>query len=146
MAFPTSPTNGQTYKNYTYKSASASWKQTQAIYDSGSNANGSWIRFADGTMTCSFRNNRTQTITLTTPANSSAVAYATWVWTFPQAFISAPTGLTATGDFGWGPGLEYHQAFSATTTQATIEEGILVSVNPASLSCDTYVTATGKWK
>ena len=146
MAFPTSPTNGQTYKNYTYDSTSGSWKRTQAVYDSGSNANGSWIKYSDGTMICTYHYNRTQALTLTTFTNSSTIAYCGWIWTFPQAFSAAPTGISVTGDFNWGPGLEYHQAYNGSITSCNVEEGVLVSVTPTTLPCDTFMYAIGKWK
>ena len=54
---------------------------TGAIIESGSNANGVYVRFADGTQLCQ------GTATLTTILTSNILG---GTWTFPAAFISAP--------------------------------------------------------
>ena len=74
MAFPSSPTNGQIYKNYKYNSSLGAWEvvpfsdngdlvlepetggsildgiSNSPIIESGSNSNGSWIKYYDGIM------------------------------------------------------------------------------------------------
>lgn len=49
---------------------------TGAVVEKGSNANGQYVRFADGTQICDFR------------ATSSSAGAVTW--TFPAAFIAIP--------------------------------------------------------
>jgi len=58
---------------------------TGAIYQYGSNANGSYIRFADGTQICTIGSGLVPT----------ATGVAGFAWTFPIAFITAPTYTNA---------------------------------------------------
>lgn len=64
---------------------------TGAIAEFGSNANGSYVRYLDGTQIC-WRNNISVTL-------SSAAAVA-WTGTFPAAFSGSTTALFATGGGG----------------------------------------------
>jgi hypothetical protein len=61
------------------------------IYDSGSNANGSWIRYTDGTMMQWFWD----TVLTTTTGPTGALFYASKAFTFPVAFSTPPTVSTA---------------------------------------------------
>lgn len=56
---------------------------TGAIYERGSNANGDYIKFADGTMMC---------FTSGFPVPAVANGAASEVWTYPANFIAAPCG------------------------------------------------------
>jgi hypothetical protein len=68
---------------------------TGAIVQSGSNADGSYVRWADGTQICHHR--------ITLGFVSSASLYA--AWTFPQAFSAAPTVVATVLDHGtYAPG------------------------------------------
>lgn len=59
---------------------------TGAIIERGSNANGEYTRWADGTQTCTSR---------------AALPAADTLWTFPAAFTSTPTlGLALEGSLG----------------------------------------------
>lgn len=60
---------------------------TGAIIETGSNANGRYTKYADGTMICYF--NQAQSMAATTAAGS--MFYAASTWTFPAAFSSPPT-------------------------------------------------------
>jgi hypothetical protein len=53
---------------------------TGAIIERGSNANGAFVRFADGTQIC------TETRTITPVANT----FTSYTWTYPAAFIADP--------------------------------------------------------
>jgi len=50
MAFPISPVEGQIYKNKVWRSSSSTWIDGSAIAETGSNSNGSYIKYSDGTM------------------------------------------------------------------------------------------------
>ena len=61
------------------------------IVEYGSNANGEYVRFADGTQICL----RTDTVSSPTTSSTSAFGgtayYHLYSWTYPAAFIAAPT-------------------------------------------------------
>ncbi len=71
---------------------------TGAIIEQGSNANGNYVKFADGTMICYFRDSTSVT---TTTAAGSFYAGGPTAYTFPVAFVGnpivAPGGGYATG-------------------------------------------------
>lgn len=72
------------------------------IVESGSNANGEYVRFADGTQIC-----RRADPDLTTISTASGAVYSTTSsWTYPAAFIEGPTVLgnssRSTGGASWG--------------------------------------------
>lgn len=59
---------------------------TGAVIESGSNANGTFMKLADGTMICT-----ATTASITWPAGSSGG----WTWTFPAAFAGVPPKMLA---------------------------------------------------
>jgi len=108
------------------------------IYDSGSNANGSWIRYSDGTMQVWF--NVTTSIGSATGLPSPILYEGSYTWTFPQSFISlpsissptinAPSAHTVSGRI-WG---------TPSTTSAIIGGYASVAAN-----YPITVSAIGKW-
>ena len=60
------------------------------VVERGSNANGEYVRFADGTQICTF----------SSPFSASSVV----TWTYPAAFSSTPPCLLAASDFPTVPG------------------------------------------
>lgn len=72
------------------------------VVESGSNANGEYVRFADGTQIC-----RRADPDLTTISTATGAVYSTTSsWTYPAAFIEGPTVLgnssRSTGGASWG--------------------------------------------
>jgi hypothetical protein len=70
---------------------------TGAIIERGSNANGGFVKYADGTMICTY------VATVTDQAISSAYGSlyeGTRSWTFPSAFSSAPIPINGSGTIG----------------------------------------------
>lgn len=57
------------------------------VVERGSNANGEYVRFADGTQICTFTGSAQN---ITTASGSSFISSATETWTFPAAFLGAP--------------------------------------------------------
>ncbi|RLD75030.1 MAG: hypothetical protein DRJ15_17575 [Bacteroidetes bacterium] len=55
------------------------------VVESGSNANGSWVKFADGTMICSHTGSL-----LTTDSTGTVWLYASEVFVFPVSFVDIP--------------------------------------------------------
>lgn len=63
---------------------------TGALFESGSNANGSYTRYSDGTQICSF--------TDVLPWTGSSVTLSK-VWTYPAAFLSRPSIILTPMDY-----------------------------------------------
>lgn len=113
-----------------------------SIVESGSNENGNWIKYADGTMIC------TKEITLTTAmTNSWGALYESdtlSLGNFPQTFISKPiVSITNNGTAGRGAIIE--ASWGTTTTSV----GSCWLCRGTSLQADDYyfnIIAIGKWK
>jgi len=83
---------------------------TGAVIERGSNANGEYVRFADGTLICTRTTGITQTVTA---AVGSVFASSTeFIASFPATFVNAEIGLaySVATSARWGMG----RAFSAT--------------------------------
>ena len=59
-----------------------------AVIESGDNANGNYVRFADGTQVCWIT-----ALTAQSGASGESANYATADWTFPSEFIGIPCAL-----------------------------------------------------
>lgn len=85
------------------------------IVESGSNDNGSWIKYSDGTMIC------TKTTSIITPITSPwGALYESGdviLGQFPQAFISNPR-VSVTNNSSSGAGALIEAVFQVTTTSA----------------------------
>lgn len=85
------------------------------IVESGSNDNGSWIKYSDGTMIC------TKTTSIITPITSPwGALYESGdviLGQFPQAFISNPR-VSVTNNSSSGAGALIEAVFEVTTTSA----------------------------
>lgn len=94
---------------------------TGAIVEKGSNSNGEYVRFADGTQICIFTES-TNTLNANTASGNMFVSSSTNTWTFPAAFANT-TNLVASGQ-------------TSTT-------GRWLSIGAPSTSAVTYLHATG---
>ena len=109
------------------------------LMQSGSNANGSWIKFADGTMICYFNG----AIIPSTPNNE----YTDIEFTFPIPFISTPTvipSLTSDStDYNMG-----HYTISAPTQKLTLSGFAVRFFNNTGSNRSPSISyiAIGKWK
>lgn len=76
---------------------------TGQVVERGSNANGDYVRFADGTMICTHRADHGATAV---SAAGNVFAKSTLSWTFPANFIAAArvsvTGSSQTNQYTWG--------------------------------------------
>lgn len=101
--------------------------QYVAVVGSGSNANGYWRKFSDGTMDCYFTNARnSDTLTWSTATIAGATYYYTGVdyWTFPTPFLTGSTvNVMASGDIG-SAAPETHTAWHIDNTKCRVESGI----------------------
>lgn len=114
---------------------------TGAIIERGSNANGEYVRFADGTQICT---NHFFSIPARSIANSSLFRTANVTWTFPANFIINPVcgGKPVLGDSaanGWF-GLGNEADGSLTSTSFAIH-----GATPTSTSGIAALFAIGRW-
>ena len=109
-----------------------------AIMESGSNANGSFIKFADGTMICSRQFSSTTVSALTVSGVIN--------WTYPVAFTAIPVisvalkvDFSGTNEAGWFTG----DSSAADTVSAT--RFLIRNPSGGSVTYLPYATAIGKW-
>ena len=107
------------------------------IVESGSNADGEWTRWADGTQICSVSSTPS---TLTTSTAVGALARGSVTWDFPIAFISTPTGCSSS--------LSANSNEFAVTSGGSTTEAIVTgwSVNGSSRTRSPSAVAIGRWK
>lgn len=99
---------------------------------SGSNVNGSWTKFADGTMLAR------HTVNVATVA---ANTIAGTVWTFPIAFVGVPEVIPAVASYDTNQLVSVgHKDTIATTSTIALVSG----VGPVNMSID--CVAYGRWK
>jgi hypothetical protein len=107
---------------------------TGAIIQRGSNANGEFVRFADGTQICT----RTTTASGVTVAAGNVFRSDPVTWTFPAEFAALPTvgGGSLSSSGRW-------VALNALSTAAT--EILWIGSVSAAGSTGAYLQATGRW-
>lgn len=103
---------------------------TGAIIEHGSNANGGYVRFADGTQIC------------LTVGNLSATAQV--IWTFPASFVSL-TYLSAATDFSASPGFYFVESSSASLFEATLYRFVRSDMSPTTDPFGIRAVAIGRW-
>ncbi|UBB15409.1 hypothetical protein [Comamonas odontotermitis] len=108
---------------------------TGAIVQRGSNANGEFVRFADGTMIC--QHSFTESLNLNTQA--SGFYFATQGWTFPATFAVAPQVIPQTRI---GSQLTPMAPGDSTTTLCNF---FPLALSSQSGTATTRVTAIGRW-
>ena len=114
-------------------SAMPSVKNT-LILESGSNANGNWIKYEDGTMIC------THLVTPLAPSASSGGIFQSpspVTWVFPKEFIThAATAGNTASDSRW-----------ITTTRGTTQCNIRqISSATSNTEVESVILAIGKWR
>lgn len=109
------------------------------IVESGVNANGTYIKFADGTMICRI----TSLITLDINTADGSIFYGATSWTFPATFYAAPTvpaaAFAAASASLWGG------ATGATNTTSTAL-GVFGATSVTAGSVTVHAIAVGRWK
>lgn len=111
---------------------------TGAIIERGSNANGEYVRFADGTQICT----RSASGALTTTPYGSALHQSTvGTWTFPAPF-STTVGLVVGGSGADAGAIGWTSATSLNVNSASIRY-ITITANPSTSAICTV--AIGRW-
>lgn len=105
---------------------------TGQVVERGSNANGEYVRFADGTQICTFA---AASQNITTASGSSFISSSTDTWTFPATFLNAPVvfGRADSASNRWmtfavvdATSAAYRQA--GTISSATAVQSILAAI------------------
>jgi hypothetical protein len=107
---------------------------TGAIIESGSNANGEFVKYADGTMICT----GSPGSTATTNSAGGSIYNGTISWTFPATFSSEPTGASiASSSVRWGGNFR-----DVTTTSADVFQ---FAGSSSSTTTVVSAMAIGRW-
>ena len=115
------------------------WATAGAVY--GSNSNGSYIRFADGTQIC-WASHSDSSFNSIVIGNDTNYKYRPKYWLFPAAFANTPV-VTSSGDIE-GARVDILNSYDSSTTQCTIEVGQYNTSTIVVTSC--YTLAIGRWK
>ena len=112
---------------------------TGAIIERGSNANGEYVRFADGTQIC------TKELTLNY-VNGIDMA---GIWTFPAGFVAPPIANHTPRPLGFTPTVRTYQMISrvnsATTSDVSVAAANPSATNVSGDTLPTHVQAIGRW-
>lgn len=104
--YGTGVSDGNVYRRRWYDGSWSAWTlyQGPALFESGSNGNGSWIRFpSNGLQVCWWHR-----YTTTLPINNvygNLYLSSVQTWTYPRSFTSQPTVIC--GTFQWGTGASW---------------------------------------
>lgn len=108
-----------------------------AVFQSGSNANGDFIRFANGWQICILNTTATVAVTL---GPASGLYYGSASWTYPAAFSSAPIPICSANSGGV---LTINLSPTTTLTSAAPGIGSIASIPSRSYSLALF--AVGRW-
>jgi hypothetical protein len=114
---------------------------TGAVIERGSNSNGEYVRFADGTQICS---QRLTDIAIDNSFGSGGLFRSnTFSWTFPATFVvGSINGANVFGRVTSVDGLCVQIPHGNLTTQATEMRAVATA---SVASTDVFLTATGRW-
>ena len=105
---------------------------TGAVIQRGSNANGAFVRYADGTQIC-----WTESAFIVPPIGNSSVT-----WTFPIAFASRPGFVSLVPDIGLGSDARTYAAHSQYSG-ISASNCKFVTYMASTVGCGAF--ATGRW-
>lgn len=113
---------------------------TGAIIEKGSNDNGTYTKFADGTMVCTYSASVTDQACST---DYAPLYHGTRSWTYPHAFISEP--VVAVPLFKWGTGASWGGVAGGVTTSSVTLRIYDVASRASGTSTLIGATAIGRW-
>lgn len=120
---------------------------TGAIIERGSNANGEYVRYADGTQICWGEINAGSILSVGVGTFAEPYSTATFAWTFPASFIDLPnfsgSALAGTGSV-YDRALDVH-ATSVNLTGASTINVIRKTGSAADVSPVAHLRAIGRW-
>ena len=113
---------------------------TGAVIERDLNANGEWVRFADGMLICTVR------VTSTTQAFTlyiSPIHISNYTWTFPAGFIAAP--VVNCSEFRWGTSASWAGVATTASTSNVVLRGYDGAPNATGTATIISATAIGRW-
>lgn len=116
----------------------------QADIESGSNANGNWIKYSDGTMICTMKG--TGTANLSNSWGSVYYGEISTTFTFPQEFIAIPNvqiSAFPTGSSAFWVGTN---ATPVITTSSYKNVALIRPTSASNVAYEIDIVAIGKWK
>ncbi|MBF8793495.1 hypothetical protein IRZ70_11835 [Pseudomonas monteilii] len=114
---------------------------TGAIIERGSNANGEYTKYADGTMECWMSINVTDQAIDTVYAGG--VYQGTRTWSFPSSFIGTPTVIA--GSFRWGSAASWASIAGAPSGSTVTLRGFDMVSRAAGTVVQISAKAIGRW-
>lgn len=108
--------------------------------ESGSNENGNWIKYSDGTMICW---NHIEVTDQAIDTTYGSLYQGSRTISFPVAFNSTPSVHCSL--FHWGTSASWGCVVGANTTAATIR-GLDISSRATGTICEISWQAIGRWK
>lgn len=118
------------------------------VVEQGTNGNGTYRKYSDGTMECWNTFNYTSVdpaAVANTSFNGSTYYYVPGNWTYPASFLSGSSvSVLFSGDLG-GLQPETHIVYPNDNTKCSIESGIL-GVSPSGKTLKQSLYARGVWK
>lgn len=108
-----------------------------AIIERGANSNGEFVKFADGTLICTF--NRSASLAMA--GYSSGVYFGQFTWSFPAQFNGGVGFVGASYADNFAPG--WASCVSTNSTQCVIT---CYSAGASNTGTFTQVTAVGRWR
>jgi hypothetical protein len=115
---------------------------TGAIIERGSNANGEFVKYADGTMICTKNIGNVDPVTTATMAT---IPYWADDWTYPSAFVASPSLSTSgatrsgTGGRGWATHTNARSTTSCNFRHTSMSSAAFDNVQQVAY------TAIGRW-
>lgn len=113
-----------------------------SVVESGSNSNGNYVKFADGTMICYL------SIEVTDQALNNAYGANLYqgsrTWTYPVQFIDDNVSVSC-GQFQWGTSASWGTVINADKTSANLR-GIDAFSRASGTATKIQATAIGRWK
>ncbi|MFG8346173.1 hypothetical protein ACEOPV_19675, partial [Pseudomonas aeruginosa] len=113
---------------------------TGAVIERGSNANGEYIRLADGTQICWFNASVTDQA-VDSPYGS--LFTGTRGWSFPATFVGSPT--VSVGLFRWGTGAGWGTVGGVASTTSVTLRIFDISSRATGTATAISAIATGRW-
>ena len=113
---------------------------SSVIVAEGSNANGQWIKFGDGTMICQTR----LTLGPISGATGALFQSENIQWTYPQKFIDSKVMLE--GFVQYGTAGAWIASSSTNSNESMCVFRLMCSISAASTNIGTNLVAHGRWK
>lgn len=117
-------------------------KYYTGIVESGSNSNGDYIKFADGTMICTL-NIKVTDQKINTQYGDTSIYFGTRDWIFPISFTSIPA--VTCGCFRWSTGGSWGSVSLPSNKQVRLF-GYDMYPREDGVNCYIQAIAVGKWK